>query len=591
MINKLNYNSDSTGSQEERKSIDASSEEGGDILIIKNKKNSGSVELKNVLSIPVHTQAKSLNDNNKFYIIYKVVNLLNNQLVWRRYNDFVLLSKKLKMGNIKAELPGPKYFGSFKKKFLDERQKKLELWLNEVFNKTLYENESNNSQNETIINAFLNCSNQIFESHFPAQLSSPLVENCLQEDHELEEKINSKTTTKDNENNDGKPISLQNFKSLQVIGKGSFGNVILVKLRNREKLYAMKIIHKNQLKTARQIEHAKAERRILGKINHPFIVDLNFAFQTKTRLFLVLEFVPGGEIFYHQGKMKKFPESIVKLWSAEIILALDYLHNLGIVFRDMKPENIVLDKEGHIKLIDFGLCKDEIDDYATGTTSFCGTPEYIAPEILVCDKYRNYGKAVDFWSLGSLIYEMISGLPPWYTHNKRKLFYYIRNAPLKFSFEISDNAKDLIGKFMTRDPSKRLGSNGIEEIREQPFFCDLDFDLVLKRKINSEFIPKFCNEDSLASNIDECFRGLKVKDVSCVKSNSSKSLISNSSNEEETEVNTASSSSTTPLSSTSKAANIKNFQSPLIPPSTSSDDKNSNSLDFGFENFSFNRSV
>ncbi len=162
-----------------------------------------------------------------------------------------------------------------------------------------------------------------------------------------------------------------------------------------------------------------AERRIMGGIDHPFVVALRFAFQTADKLYMVTDYCRGGELFFHLKKMRTFPEPMVRFFAAELVCALSHLHSLDIVYRDLKPENVLLDAEGHVHITDFGLSKDDVSD-PRGATTFCGTPEYLAPEMLINRKSREgYGKAVDWWSLGTLIFEMLTGWPPFYDKNLR----------------------------------------------------------------------------------------------------------------------------------------------------------------------------
>ncbi len=193
---------------------------------------------------------------------------------------------------------------------------------------------------------------------------------------------------------------------MKVIGKGYFGKVSQVKYKEDGKIFALKSLKKNKLKEAKHIQHTKTERKILEFVHHPFIVSLKFAFQSETKLYLVMDYYNGGELFLHLRKNNRFQEEQAKFYLAQIILAIEFLHSNKIIYRDIKPENIILDDMGYIKLTDFGLAKDEIQD-EVGTQTFCGTPEYLAPEIIRGDKY---GKSVDIWCMGILLYEMLFGL-------------------------------------------------------------------------------------------------------------------------------------------------------------------------------------
>jgi len=201
-------------------------------------------------------------------------------------------------------------------------------------------------------------------------------------------------------------VSVEDFEFIKVIGKGYFGKVSQVKYKEDQNIFALKTLKKNKLKEAKQIQHTKTERKILEFVNHPFIVSLKFAFQSETKLYLVMDYYNGGELFYHLRKNKRFNEEQSKFYLAQIILAIEFLHKHKVIYRDIKPENIILDNKGYIKLTDFGLAKEDVND-DVGTQTFCGTPEYLAPEIIRGDKY---GKSVDIWCMGILLYEMLFGL-------------------------------------------------------------------------------------------------------------------------------------------------------------------------------------
>ena len=182
--------------------------------------------------------------------------------------------------------------------------------------------------------------------------------------------------------------------------------MFLVRDKSSGVLYAMKVLRKGYIIEKNQIEHTKTERSVLGRaVRHPYIVGLNMAFQTPDNLFLVLDYCPGGELFFHLGKVGRFPEERARFYAAQIILALEYVHKLDVIYRDLKPENVLLDQNGNVRLTDFGLSKEGVSDHSSGANSFCGTPEYIAPEVL---RREGHGRAVDWWSLGALLYEVSS---------------------------------------------------------------------------------------------------------------------------------------------------------------------------------------
>jgi hypothetical protein len=230
-------------------------------------------------------------------------------------------------------------------------------------------------------------------------------------------------------------ISLEAFHIIKVIGKGSFGKVFLVRHKSTRSLYAMKVLKKEYIIKKNQVEHTKTERSVLSYIHHPYIVGLNMAFQSSDRLFFILDYCAGGELFFHLGKVGRFTEDRAKFYAAEITLALEYIHAKGIIYRDLKPENVLLDNDGNVRLTDFGLSKEGVSDHSSGANSFCGTPEYIAPEVLL---RQGHGRAVDWWSLGALLFEMISGLPPFYSKNRETMFQKIMSAELTFPSFMSE---------------------------------------------------------------------------------------------------------------------------------------------------------
>jgi serine/threonine protein kinase len=223
----------------------------------------------------------------------------------------------------------------------------------------------------------------------------------------------------------------------------------------------MKVLKKGDVVRKRQVERTKIERRVLGAVDHPFLMKLHYAFQTGNKLYLVLDYCPGGELFFHLSRYKRFPEGVVRFYSAQLVLALKHLHDGGVIYRDIKPENILLDVEGHIKLGDFGLAKDGITDAICGAQSVCGTPEYMAPEVI---NKAGHGTAVDWWGLGMLMYEMLTGLPPWYTKDRQKLFERLRGAPLVIPKGVSAPSASIIQGLLTRNPAKRLGALGGQQV-------------------------------------------------------------------------------------------------------------------------------
>ena len=226
----------------------------------------------------------------------------------------------------------------------------------------------------------------------------------------------------------------------------------------------MKVLKKENIVKRNQVEHTRTERSVLGYVRHPFVVGLQMAFQTRDKLFFVLDYCAGGELFCHLQRLGKFAEPRARFYTAELVLALAHVHALGVVYRDLKPENVLLDARGHVRLTDFGLSKEGVTLHAKGAHSFCGTPEYLAPEILA---RRGHGRAVDWWSLGALLYEMLTGLPPFYSRDREKLFEGIKHGELGYPGHLSPDAKAILRALLERDPARRLGSGpgDADEIR------------------------------------------------------------------------------------------------------------------------------
>uniref|UniRef100_A0A671TL31 non-specific serine/threonine protein kinase n=1 Tax=Sparus aurata TaxID=8175 RepID=A0A671TL31_SPAAU len=241
-----------------------------------------------------------------------------------------------------------------------------------------------------------------------------------------------------------------------------------------------------------EVAHTLTESRVLKNTRHPFLTSLKYSFQTKDRLCFVMEYVNGGELFFHLSRERVFSEDRTRFYGAEIVSALDYLHSAKIVYRDLKLENLMLDKDGHIKITDFGLCKEGITDTATMKT-FCGTPEYLAPEVL---EDNDYGRAVDWWGLGVVTYEMMCGRLPFYNQDHEKLFELILMEEIKFPRTLSADAKSLLSGLLIKDPNKRLGGgpDDAKEIMRHSFFGTVDWQDVYDKKLVPPFQPQVSSE-------------------------------------------------------------------------------------------------
>lgn len=297
-------------------------------------------------------------------------------------------------------------------------------------------------------------------------------------------------------------LKVEDFELLKVVGKGSFGKVMQVMKKDTNRIYALKTLRKQHIISRSEVAHTLAERSVLAQINNPFIVPLKFSFQSPDKLYLVLAFVNGGELFHHLQKEQRFDINRSRFYAAELLCALECLHGFGVIYRDLKPENILVDYVGHIALCDFGLCKLDMKD-EDKTNTFCGTPEYLAPELL---HGQGYTKAVDWWTLGVLLYEMLTGLPPFYDENTNEMYRKILSEPLQFPGPeiVPPAARDLLSKLLDRDATRRLGTNGAAEIKAHPFFHSIDWRKLLDRKYEPSFKPNVVDELDTA-NFDKEF--------------------------------------------------------------------------------------
>eukprot|EP00064_Thunnus_orientalis_P015259 superscaffoldBa00002794_g15309 len=304
--------------------------------------------------------------------------------------------------------------------------------------------------------------------------TSPAPRNHCTEDGDIKE-INITHVVKEG----SEKADASQFELLKVLGQGSFGKVFLVRKvtpPDANQLYAMKVLKKATLKVRDRVR-TKMERNILADVNHPFVVKLHYAFQTEGKLYLILDFLRGGDLFTRLSKEVMFTEEDVKFYLAELALGLDHLHSLGIIYRDLKPENILLDEEGHIKLTDFGLCKEAID-HEQKAYSFCGTVEYMAPEVV---NRQGHTHSADWWSFGVLMFEMLTGALPFQGKDRKETMNLILKARLGMPQFLSTEAQSLLRALFKRNPSNRLGSgaDGAEEIKRHGFFSTIDWNTPL----------------------------------------------------------------------------------------------------------------
>eukprot|EP00930_Biecheleria_cincta_P060507 TRINITY_DN46144_c0_g1_i1.p1 TRINITY_DN46144_c0_g1~~TRINITY_DN46144_c0_g1_i1.p1 ORF type:complete len:373 (-),score=61.20 TRINITY_DN46144_c0_g1_i1:42-1160(-) len=284
----------------------------------------------------------------------------------------------------------------------------------------------------------------------------------------------------------GKLWAFSDFDLRDTVGTGTFGRVRVVKIKGSQDRtpMALKILKKHEIIKLKQVEHVKSEKQILAMIDHPFIVNLLTTFQDDRRLFMLLEYVNGGELFSYLRKEGRLSNDSARFYAGEIILAFQYLHTMHIVYRDLKPENLLIDCEGHLKLTDFGFAK-VVEDR---TWTLCGTPEYLAPEII---QSKGHGKAVDWWALGVLIFEMLAGYPPFFDENPFGIYQKVLACRLDFPRHFDVKAKDLIKRLLTPDRAKRYGclKAGAEDLKKHKWYKGMDWDLLLSRSVQPPYIP------------------------------------------------------------------------------------------------------
>ncbi|KAK0753399.1 camp-dependent protein kinase catalytic subunit [Schizothecium vesticola] len=279
--------------------------------------------------------------------------------------------------------------------------------------------------------------------------------------------------------------SLADFEILRTLGTGSFGRVHLVQSKHNSRFYAVKVLKKAQVVKMKQVEHTNDERRMLGEVKHPFLITLWGTFQDARNLYMVMDFVEGGELFSLLRKSGRFPNPVAKFYAAEVTLALEYLHSRNIIYRDLKPENLLLDRHGHLKITDFGFAKRVPDK----TWTLCGTPDYLAPEVV---SNKGYNKSVDWWSLGILIYEMLCGYTPfWDGGSPMKIYENILKGKIKYPAYIHPDAQDLLERLITADLTKRLGNlyGGSQDVKNHSWFAEVTWDRLARKDIDAPYTP------------------------------------------------------------------------------------------------------
>ncbi|KAI8387511.1 kinase-like domain-containing protein [Blakeslea trispora] len=281
-------------------------------------------------------------------------------------------------------------------------------------------------------------------------------------------------------------FGLKDFELQDTLGTGTFGRVYLSKFIPSSKFYAMKVLKKSEVVRLKQVEHLMSEKQILSSVRFPFIVDLFCTFQDETNLYMLLEYVVGGELFTHLRRAGRFTNDMTRFYASEIVLAIEYLHSKDIIYRDLKPENLLIDHQGHIKITDFGFAKKVVDR----TWTLCGTPEYLAPEII---QSKGHGKAVDWWALGILIFEMLAGYPPFFDDNSFGIYEKILMGKVQFAAHFDPLAKDLLKRLLVSDRTKRLGNlkGGSEDVKRHKWFRGVDWIGLLDKNVRAPIIPHY----------------------------------------------------------------------------------------------------
>lgn len=332
---------------------------------------------------------------------------------------------------------------------------------------------------------------------------------------EILEKEESPVLQELNSDNDVvRKMQATDFDPLRCLGKGTYGTVLLVKQAGTGKLYAQKQFRKASLTVHKQlVEQTKTERSILESINrHPFVVKLYYAFQDHEKLYLILEYAQGGELFERMRTERMFPEDTAAFYMAEMVLALEHLHQtVGVVYRDLKPENCLLDFEGHLLLTDFGLSKEAVDGEHR-CRSMTGTVEYMAPEVI---QQQSYGTVVDWWSFGILGFDLLTGASPFRANNDMKIREKILKSKLVFPYFLSPDAKDLLTRLLRKEPKKRLGScmpKDMQTIKNHRFFRKINWTKLEKRELEPPIRP-LITDPELAENFSTDFTDLAVSPV------------------------------------------------------------------------------
>ncbi|XP_078486934.1 serine/threonine-protein kinase Sgk2 [Ciona intestinalis] len=426
-------------------------------------------------------------ESKKRFTVYKVQVHIGKDtwFIFRRYTEFDKLHNSLKkqFPHINWRLPSKRIFGNnFDPEFIRQRRDGLNDFINTIVSNLDVLQFPDSRAFLALDNPRNRLSNDSDDGESPQPKSGETPETPAPE-------INLGPSA----NPQARP---GDFDYLKVIGKGSFGKVLLAKHRHDGNFYAVKVLQKRSIMKRNEQKHIMAERNVLLKnLKHPFLVGLHYSFQTSEKLYFVLDYVNGGELFFHLQRERTFHEPRARFYAAEIASAVGYMHSHAIIYRDLKPENILLDSQGHIVLTDFGLCKENVQSHQT-TTTFCGTPEYLAPEVL---KKQPYTKSVDWWCLGAVLFEMLYGLPPFYSRDTHEMYENILYKPLKLRPTVSAAGRNILEVLLQKKPQLRLGCGeaDLADIQKHGFFSSINWLDLENKRIQPPYNPNVAGPEDL----------------------------------------------------------------------------------------------
>lgn len=289
-------------------------------------------------------------------------------------------------------------------------------------------------------------------------------------------------------------VKLENYDLMKALGEGAFGRVYMAKNKNNGSMWALKQLKKIEIIKGQQVDHLKNECYILNSLDHPLLVKMDGFGQDQRFIYIAMELISGGELFKYLRSVGKFNKGQTKFYAAQVALMWEFMHSKNVIYRDLKPENLLIDKYGYLKLADFGFAKI----VSARTYTLCGTPEYLAPEVIL---NKGHGKAVDWWTLGVLIYEMLVGIDPFNAPDPMAMYQNIIKGNLRFPSNIDSDSKSIIKHLLENDLSKRYGNlkNQAQDVKDHRFFDDINWKLILDKKINAPYTPKI-KSDTDSSN-------------------------------------------------------------------------------------------